>query len=234
MGAVAVDACHNDDIPSLLGSPLLRKRELHLGRDCSNEGIQRPSILVVIDVAVSNCLPNVPHLEPYSHHCGPLDVVGLGEGRSPAAGTDVPDNGLDPMMTMVPVRGGRVAPPVKAAISVNPIADASAPVWAAAAIGDTTATLVSLSSLSLSSSAETKLSMLLARRALSSAATAAASTSALAAASSAIVSLVVLAAVAAVSAAARSRSSAAATSASCRCCVLKTIELLLVCAGEEG
>jgi hypothetical protein len=33
---------------------------------------------------------------------------------------------------MVPVRGGRATPPVKAAISVNPAAGASAPVWAAA------------------------------------------------------------------------------------------------------
>jgi hypothetical protein len=87
------------------------------------------------------------------------------------------------------------------------------------------ASLASLSSLSLSSSAETELSVLLARRALSSAAAAraasaaaGASTSALAAASSAIASLV---AVAAVSTAARSRSSAATTSASCRCCALK-------------
>jgi hypothetical protein len=79
----------------------------------------------------------VPHLEPYPHHRGPLDVVGLGEGRSPAAGTDVPDNGLDPMVTMVPVRGGRAAPPVKAVISVNPTAGTSMPFWAAAAIGDT-------------------------------------------------------------------------------------------------
>jgi hypothetical protein len=36
---VAADACHNDGVPSLLSSPLLRKRELHLERDCSNEGI---------------------------------------------------------------------------------------------------------------------------------------------------------------------------------------------------
>jgi hypothetical protein len=81
----------------------------------------------------------VPHLEPYSHHRGPLDVVGLGEGRPPAAGTDVPDNGLDPMVTMVPVRGGRAAPAVKTAISVNPTADVSTPVRAAVAVGDTTA-----------------------------------------------------------------------------------------------
>jgi hypothetical protein len=89
---------------------------------------------------MSHCLPHVPHLDPYSHHGGPIDVVGLGEGRPPAAGTDVPDNGLDPMVTMVPVWGGRDAPPVKAAISVNPTTDASSPVWAAAAIGDTAAT----------------------------------------------------------------------------------------------
>jgi hypothetical protein len=73
-------------------------------------------------------------------NCGPLDVVGLGEGRPPAAGTDVPDNGLDPIVTMVPVRGGRVVPPVKTTISVNPAADASAPVWAAVAVRDTAAT----------------------------------------------------------------------------------------------
>jgi hypothetical protein len=77
-------------------------------------------ILVVIDIAISNYLPHVPHLEPYLHHRDPLDVVDLGEGRPPAAGADVPDNELDPMVTMVPVRGGRVAPPVWAAISVNP------------------------------------------------------------------------------------------------------------------
>jgi hypothetical protein len=91
--------------------------------------MQRPSILVVIDVTVSNCLPHVPHLELYPHHCDPLDVVGLAEGRPPAAGTDVHDNGLDPMVTMVPVRGGRAAPRVKAAISVNPAAGTPAPVW---------------------------------------------------------------------------------------------------------
>jgi hypothetical protein len=101
--------------------------------------MQRLSILVVIDVTVPNCFPHVPHLEPYPHRRGPLDVVGLGEGRPPAAGTDVPDNGLDPMVTMVLVRGGRVAPPVKAAISVNPVVGASAPIWAAAAVGGTAA-----------------------------------------------------------------------------------------------
>jgi hypothetical protein len=140
VGTVAADAYRSDGVPSLLGSPLLRKRELHLGRDCSNEDIQRPSILIVIDVAISNCLPHVPHLEPYPHHHGPLNVVGLGEGRPPAIGTDVPDNGLDPMVTMVPVRGGRAALPVKTAISINPATGVSAPVWAAAAIGDTAAT----------------------------------------------------------------------------------------------
>jgi hypothetical protein len=108
------------------------------------------SILVVVDIAVPNRFPHVSHLEPYSHHRGPLDVVGFGEGRPPAAGTDNPDNDQDPMMIMVPVRGERATPPVKAAISANPVAtvggmavaraptqsvvDASAPVWAAATV----------------------------------------------------------------------------------------------------
>jgi hypothetical protein len=125
-GVVAADECRSDDVSSLLGSLLLRKRELHLRRDCSNEGIQRPSILIVIDIAVSNCFPHVPHLEPYPHHHGPLNVVGLGEGRPPAAETNVSDNGLDLMVTMVPVRGERVAPPIKTVISVNPVARATA------------------------------------------------------------------------------------------------------------
>jgi hypothetical protein len=112
-------------VPGLPDSPLPRKRELHLGQERSNEGIQRPLILIVIDVTVPNCLPHVPHLEPYPHHYGPLDVVGLGEGRPPAARTNVPDNGLVPM---VPVQGGRVAPPVKVVISVNPAVGAFAPV----------------------------------------------------------------------------------------------------------
>jgi hypothetical protein len=86
----------------------------------SENCIQWPSILVVVDVTVPNCFPHVPHLEPYTHHRDPLDIVGLGEGRPPAAGTDVPNNGLDPVVTMVPVRGGRVAPTVKIMISVNP------------------------------------------------------------------------------------------------------------------
>jgi hypothetical protein len=127
-GAVASDACRSDGVSGLLGSPLLGKRELHLRQDCSNEGIQRSSILVVVDVVVPNCFPHVPHLELYPHHRGSLDVVGFGESRPPAAGTDVPDNSLDPMVTMVPVRGGRAAPPVKVAISVNPAVGASAPV----------------------------------------------------------------------------------------------------------
>jgi hypothetical protein len=95
--------------------------------------------VTVIDVVVPNCFPHVPHLEPYPHHRGPLDVVGLGLGRPPAVGTDVPEQSLDPMVTMVPVQGGRVAPPVKAAISVNPAVGASALVWAATAIGGTAA-----------------------------------------------------------------------------------------------
>jgi hypothetical protein len=48
-----------------MNSPLLGKQKLHLGRDCNNEGIQRPSILVVVDVAVPNCFPHVANLEPY-------------------------------------------------------------------------------------------------------------------------------------------------------------------------
>jgi hypothetical protein len=218
-GAVAADACRSDGVPDLLDSPLLGKRELHLGRDCSNEGIQCPSILVVVDVVISNWFPHVPHLESYPHHRCLLDVVGLGEGRPPAAGTDVPDNGLDPMVIMVTVWGGRVTLPIKAAISVNNV------------VCSHTASLVSLSLLSLSSSAETELPVLLSRRASSSAiaarvasAAAAASTSALAAACSVIASLATLAAVAAVSAATRSRSSVAATLASCRCCALEAIE----------
>jgi hypothetical protein len=103
VGAIAVDACRSDDVPGLLGSLLLGKRELHLRRDCSNEGIQRPSILIVVDVVVPNCFSHVPHLEPYPHQRDPLDVVDLGEGMPPTTGTDVPDNGLDPMVTMVPV-----------------------------------------------------------------------------------------------------------------------------------
>jgi hypothetical protein len=118
-GVVAADACHSDGVPYLLVSLLLAKRELYLGRDGSNEGIQHPSIFVVVDVAIPNCFPHVPHLEPYPHHRGLLDVVGLGEGRPPNARTDVPDNGLDPTVTMVPVRGGRATPPVKAMISVR-------------------------------------------------------------------------------------------------------------------
>jgi hypothetical protein len=138
-GAVDVDACRSNDVSGLLGSPVLGKRELHLRRDYNNEGIQRPSILVVVDVVVPNCFLHVPHLEPYPRHHGLLDVVGLGEGRPPAAGIDVPDNGLDAMVTMVPVRGGRVAPPVKTAIYVNPATGVSAPVWAAAAVGGSAA-----------------------------------------------------------------------------------------------
>jgi hypothetical protein len=76
----------------------------------------------------------VPHLEPYPHHRSPLDIVGLGERRLLTVGTDVPDNGLDPMVTMVPVRGGRATPPVKAVIFINPSTGASTPVWAAATV----------------------------------------------------------------------------------------------------
>nr|XP_015626263.1 uncharacterized protein LOC107280154 [Oryza sativa Japonica Group] len=119
-GAVAADACRSDSVPGLLGSPLLGKRELHLGRDCSDEGIQRPSIFVVVDVAVPDCLPHVSHLEPHPHHRGPLDVVGFGEGRPPSAGTKVPDHRLNAVVAMAPVRGGRAALPARAALSVEP------------------------------------------------------------------------------------------------------------------
>jgi hypothetical protein len=76
----------------------------------------------------------VSHLKSYPNHRGPLDVVGLGEGRPPATGTDVPDNGLNPMVTMLPARGGRVAPPVMVAISVNPDVGASTPIRATAMV----------------------------------------------------------------------------------------------------
>jgi hypothetical protein len=75
----------------------------------------------------------VPHLESYPHHRGPL------EGRLPNVGTNVPDNGLDPAVTMVPVRGGRAVQPVKGAISVDLAAGASTPVWAAVVVGGTAA-----------------------------------------------------------------------------------------------
>jgi hypothetical protein len=122
-GAIATDACRSYGIPGLLGSLLLRKR---------------PSILVIVDIAIPNCSSHVPHLELYPHHHGPLDVVGLREGSPPNAGTDIPDNGLDPTVTMVPVLGGRAAPPVKATISVDPAAGASVPVWAVVIIRGTT------------------------------------------------------------------------------------------------
>ena len=54
-----------------------------------------PSILIVVDVAVPDCLPHMPHLKLHLHDCGPLDVVGLGEGGPPTAGTDVPDHRLE-------------------------------------------------------------------------------------------------------------------------------------------
>jgi hypothetical protein len=81
----------------------------------------------------------VPHLETYPHHHDPLDIVGLGEGRSPTAGIDVPGNSLDPMVTMVHIRGGRVTPPVKVVISVNPAVGTSTSVWAATVVGNTAA-----------------------------------------------------------------------------------------------
>jgi hypothetical protein len=58
----------------------------HLGWDCTNEGIQRPSILVVVDVALPNCFPHVANLQLYPHHRDPLDVVGLVKVGHPPLG----------------------------------------------------------------------------------------------------------------------------------------------------
>ena len=88
-GAIAADACCSNGVPSLLGSPLAGKRELHLGQDCSDEGIQCPLILVVVDVAVPDCLPHVQHLKSHLHHRSPLNIVGLGEGRPPTTKANV-------------------------------------------------------------------------------------------------------------------------------------------------
>jgi hypothetical protein len=64
----------------------------------------------------------MPHLELYPHHRSPLNVVGLGEGRPPAAGADVPDDSLVLVVTTVSNRGERAMSPVKAALSVDPSA----------------------------------------------------------------------------------------------------------------
>jgi hypothetical protein len=85
-GTIAADAGRIDGVSGLLGSPLLGKRKLHLGWDCTNEGIQRPSILVVVDVALPNCFPHVANLQLYPHHRGPLDVVGLVKVGHPPLG----------------------------------------------------------------------------------------------------------------------------------------------------
>jgi hypothetical protein len=74
-GTVVANVGRSNGVPDLLGSLLLGKRKLHLGRDCNNESIQRPTILVVVDVVVPNCFPHVANLESYPHHCGPLDIV---------------------------------------------------------------------------------------------------------------------------------------------------------------
>jgi hypothetical protein len=175
----------------------------------------------------------VPHLEPYPHHRGPLDVVGLGEGRPPAVGTDVPDNGLVPMVTMVPARGGRAAPPIKATISVNPVTGASAPVRAAAMapLGVRGCPLRRLLPRCLPRQLELVVSVVVGRN------RAAGATSVQSlelyrrrtrcirrCRCSAIASLAALADVATVSAAARSRSSAATISTSCRCYALEATE----------
>jgi hypothetical protein len=211
-GAIAADACRINGILGLLGSSLLGKRELHLGRDGSNEGIQRPSILVVVDVTVPNCFPHVPHLEPYPHHRDPLDVVGLGEGRPPTVGTDILDNGLDPAVSMVPVRdlrrpsrrrvracldcrrhrGHSRRVPQPGAPPTRPCPSRLSPPhpWLCAAAHcaacSRTASLASLSSSSVPMSAETELLVLLSRRASSSAAVARAASAAAAAYTSAL------------------------------------------------
>jgi hypothetical protein len=76
--------------------------------------------LVVVDVTVPDCIPHMPHLEPYPHHHSPLNVVGLGEGRPPATGANVPDDSLVLVVTTVPNRGERATLPVKATLSVDP------------------------------------------------------------------------------------------------------------------
>jgi hypothetical protein len=111
------------------------KRKLHLGWDSSNEGIQRLSILVVVDIAVPNCFTLVPHLEPYPHHRGPLNVVGLGEGRPPTVGTT------------------RAASVVAAAASTSALAAASFAIASLAALAAVTA--VSATARSRSSAAAT-------------------------------------------------------------------------------
>jgi hypothetical protein len=98
---VAVDEGHSDGVPGPIGGPLLWKSKRHLEWDYNNEGIQRPWMSVVVNIDVPNCFPHVANLESYPHHRGPLDVVGLGEGRPPTVGTDVPNNGLNLAITMV-------------------------------------------------------------------------------------------------------------------------------------
>ena len=104
-GAIAADACCSNGVPSFLGSPLAGKRELHLGRDCSDEGIRCLSILVEVDVVVPDYLPHVQHLKSHLHRRSPLNIVGLGEDRLPTTRANIPDNSLVPVVATVPVRG---------------------------------------------------------------------------------------------------------------------------------
>ena len=93
----------------------------------------------------------MPHLELHPHHRNPLDVVGLGEGRPPTAGADVPDDSLEPVVTTVPIQGERATLPVKAALSIDPSVPirgerATLPVKAALSIDPSTTVAVRASS----------------------------------------------------------------------------------------
>ena len=63
----------------------------------------------MVDVAVLDCLPHAPHLEPDLHDPGPLDVVGFSEGRPPNTGTNIPDHSPDLVEAAVLVVAAAVA-----------------------------------------------------------------------------------------------------------------------------
>jgi hypothetical protein len=63
--------------------------------------LQRPSILMVVDIAVQDRLPHVSHLEPDPHDRRPLDVVGFREGRPPGTRANVRDQSPDPIEAAV-------------------------------------------------------------------------------------------------------------------------------------
>ena len=68
---------------------------MHLRRNSSKNGLQRPSILDEVGIAVLDRLPHVLCLHLHLHHHGPLGVVGLGEHGPSAAGVGILDDGLD-------------------------------------------------------------------------------------------------------------------------------------------